>query len=625
MPIRLQKDIDYTFTPADPGEPGFAGQPALPARTALVNVTVCGYWAYTPAELAVVYASRGVRYEFIDGAWRLFTPPGVSLPLNYYACRQQQQYVFVPAQPYLPPRAPRPAAPAQLVRDFNLGWNSRARSINPLPADGYFSFTIPHTVVGVVCGFSPAPERTGFADITHGFRMSDGGVLTVVENGVLAFSVGVETAPANLAVQRIGGVVTYLQDDVVVYTSARSAPSGPLYLSAAMYSGGDLVDDAELTIPAAAGGGAAFMRGMQAIGSDEDGYAGGEATMHPARASGSRVNRGSGEAFLHGLQAIGADAVGYAVGEAFLHGLEADGEGIEELDIAIGVGTLLPMQGVGLGVSGTFGGGAAFLHGMQAIGSDENGYAQGHAFLHPMRATGENFTPINEGLVLSTVLSVDAFDRQSVTALVMNSFGEITGLLAIQPVALADVNGVAQAASSLMPATELAALLVSSSAVAVELDDPATSGTTWVLHLDVAGSTRYSNFNFNSFAKVGTRHYGANADGLFELSGDDDNGEEIVSEINFGNLRFGSSVRKSMRYCYVGVASNGRLVLKVEADGETYYYDVRDYDELHEMQRFELGRGLRAVYYNFTLQNYGGSAFDLASIEFTPIPLTRRL
>ena len=149
--------------------------------------------------------------------------------------------------------------------------------------------------------------------------------------------------------------------------------------------------------------------------------------------------------------------------------------------------------------------------------------------------------------------------------------------------------------------------------------------TVWTLNLDSDGSTRYENYDFNSFAEINGKYYGAKSDGVYLLRGADDDGEAIDSLVNFGNLSFGSINRKAMPYLYAGMSSDGKLVLKVEADGQTFLYTARDSTAMQKAHRFELGRGLQASYYDLEIQATGGQAFDLATIEFHPIELKRRL
>lgn len=151
------------------------------------------------------------------------------------------------------------------------------------------------------------------------------------------------------------------------------------------------------------------------------------------------------------------------------------------------------------------------------------------------------------------------------------------------------------------------------------------SSQTWVLNAKNMGSTRYTNFGFNSYAKVGTKFYGLRSDGLYKLDGPTDAGTAIASKINLGKTDFGSSLLKSLVNCYIGSASNGAMVLKVVADGNTYYYTARDTSTTLQTQRIDVGRGFRASYFELELQNTAGGAFELATIEFTPIQLSRRI
>jgi len=146
----------------------------------------------------------------------------------------------------------------------------------------------------------------------------------------------------------------------------------------------------------------------------------------------------------------------------------------------------------------------------------------------------------------------------------------------------------------------------------------------WALHMDSMGSTRYENYDFNSFMTLDGKTYGVNSTGIHLLEGNTDGADTITASVDFGSLNFGTNNRKAVPYVYIGMSSNGKTVLKVESDGRTYYYTARDSTALMKTHRFELGRGLRSNFYGFTLQS-DGDAFDLHNIEFQPIELKRSL
>lgn len=121
------------------------------------------------------------------------------------------------------------------------------------------------------------------------------------------------------------------------------------------------------------------------------------------------------------------------------------------------------------------------------------------------------------------------------------------------------------------------------------------------------------------------RYFGMRADGLYLLQGEDDNGRKIPARVNLGRPNMGDLSRKGLPYVYVGAASNGVLVLKVVADGRTYYYRASSDSAEVRTHRFTPGLGLRATNYDLEIQNDDGGAFDMASIEFVPVKLSRRI
>ena len=147
----------------------------------------------------------------------------------------------------------------------------------------------------------------------------------------------------------------------------------------------------------------------------------------------------------------------------------------------------------------------------------------------------------------------------------------------------------------------------------------------WVMNAETGGFTRYEGFDFNSYAKVGANYYGCKSDGIYQLDGDTDAGAPIRSMVSFGKQNFGTSALKRITNAYVGVSGQGRLFLKVLAEGQEYTYAQRGYDEQLQVQRFDTGKGLRANWLEFELYNADGEDFELASVEFAAVPLSRRI
>ena len=157
------------------------------------------------------------------------------------------------------------------------------------------------------------------------------------------------------------------------------------------------------------------------------------------------------------------------------------------------------------------------------------------------------------------------------------------------------------------------------------LPDTEIPSEVWVLNAETMGATRYEGFEFNSYAKIGNSYYGCAADGLYLLEGDTDAGDPVRAMVSFGKQDFGTTTLKRISNAYVGLRSDGKLFLKVTAEGSDYLYAARDYDENLKVQRFDIGKGLCANYIEFELYNEDGNDFELASVEFAAVPVSRRI
>jgi hypothetical protein len=151
----------------------------------------------------------------------------------------------------------------------------------------------------------------------------------------------------------------------------------------------------------------------------------------------------------------------------------------------------------------------------------------------------------------------------------------------------------------------------------------------WVMNTQSLASTQYQNYNFNSFAKLGNKYYGAMDEGIYLLEGDDDDGDEINALVQSGYLDFGTSHYKSIPSVYVGAKSDGDMMLRVVTTEhgvrEENWYSTNINNDLAASDRITLGKGLRSRYWEFTLTNVDGADFDVHQIEMIPVILNRRL
>lgn len=148
----------------------------------------------------------------------------------------------------------------------------------------------------------------------------------------------------------------------------------------------------------------------------------------------------------------------------------------------------------------------------------------------------------------------------------------------------------------------------------------------WVLNLDNGATSQYENYGFNSYLSVGGVDYGVDEHGMYELTGDTDEGDIIDAQIRLALSRLGSVKEKSNYSTYLAVGSGDVMLLKVIVDGGTeYIYEARSSSAHVETHRVDMGRGLKGTHWQFTLMNKDGADFDLHDIEFRPLAGNRRI
>lgn len=147
--------------------------------------------------------------------------------------------------------------------------------------------------------------------------------------------------------------------------------------------------------------------------------------------------------------------------------------------------------------------------------------------------------------------------------------------------------------------------------------------TTWAMNTRSGAVTEYSDYNFNSFTRIGNKYYGAAADGLYELHGDTDDGDDIIARIRSGFMQFGGTRLSRLKSAYIAARGEGDFVLRIEtAEGVQYDYAVATRNM--RSTKVHMGKGQRARYFAFELIS-AGQDFDLDTLEFVPIVVQRRV
>lgn len=152
----------------------------------------------------------------------------------------------------------------------------------------------------------------------------------------------------------------------------------------------------------------------------------------------------------------------------------------------------------------------------------------------------------------------------------------------------------------------------------------------WVVNVETKAPWQYDNYPFNSFAKAEGEYLALSSSGLYELSGDTDDGDIINAIIRTGLENFGSSNMKSIPVAYFGYTSGGRVLFKTitteSGDKIERWYELKEKTANDTTEgKVKMGRGVRAVYWQFEIENIDGSDFDFDSVKLLPAILKRRI
>lgn len=147
----------------------------------------------------------------------------------------------------------------------------------------------------------------------------------------------------------------------------------------------------------------------------------------------------------------------------------------------------------------------------------------------------------------------------------------------------------------------------------------------WVINPNLAASTAAEGLNFLSMARHKAQYYGLKADGLYRLGGDTDAGANINAFVSLAQSDFGTPKQKRIPYAYIGAASDGRMLLRVLVNGQSYTYGTKNPSRDMAEQRVDVGKGLRGNYWQFELLNQNGEDFEIDKVKFLPVVLERRI
>lgn len=155
----------------------------------------------------------------------------------------------------------------------------------------------------------------------------------------------------------------------------------------------------------------------------------------------------------------------------------------------------------------------------------------------------------------------------------------------------------------------------------------------WSMNTDTRALTKFTNYPFNSFLRTPSgKTYGVSEGALCRLGGNTDAGEQINAKLRLGMSDLGTRRVKRTPALYVGFTGDGDMRIKaiyaspVDGQREAHIYRMKPrLGDNPDANRRKIGKGLKAVYFDYELENVDGSDFSIDVIEIHVLPLDRRL
>ena len=590
--------VKTAITHYTPGVHGYPAQPPVPARTVTTTEQQCGFVLVTPGGATGVKTRPSDVTDVSGGSnWsQANTGSGVLV----YMCRDVTVTRTIPAIPGYP--GVPSVAPSTTV-DYQLGWNAGARSIDFIRFDGYGEFKVRASVVGVICGLNiadPVDAKYIGTNIDYAFVCARG-VCRVMESGTVIVNAGLYTDETVFRIERAGDSLTYSKDGAVVHvTDLTPLPfREDLFMEAALYSGYDEVFDPVL---------------VQVSAPDLTAKTGQiNITLPPPK---MRATQGA-------KAEINIKLPPMSVG--MTRGLMAPAYAL------MGVSLPRPQPKV-VWLTGEVGSIDLTLPPVLMLLAD-HAYGELNVKLPvpaPLVVAYEGMYTASMGSVLGVAAPIVASKQVLVR---INSSFKLQDTLTFNGVVTALMMSTVEFAVSFDPRGILNAMMNSSIALGwvYRQDGTGSPGAeddgseTWAVNLATSGSTKYDNYGFNSFAMFNGRYYGARDDGVSVLEGNTDAGELIRANVDFGVHDFGNQQKVTVDECFVGMSGKGNLFLKLTANGKAYIYKTQNFTDKLQQQRIKPGKGLRTNYVHLELYNEQGADFEIDTVKFTVIDLSRKL
>ena len=152
----------------------------------------------------------------------------------------------------------------------------------------------------------------------------------------------------------------------------------------------------------------------------------------------------------------------------------------------------------------------------------------------------------------------------------------------------------------------------------------AYNSSTYVLDhaLQARATTQYIDYDFNSMVKFGDTFLGACDDGIFELDGATDNGNDIGAYFEPIITDFGISNPKKVRFVFLGYEAEGDLIVTLAADeGTRQSYVVDSLKTGQQGRRMTSNRNMQGRYIMLGVSNTEGCDFGVDSVDLVIVTM----
>ena len=148
---------------------------------------------------------------------------------------------------------------------------------------------------------------------------------------------------------------------------------------------------------------------------------------------------------------------------------------------------------------------------------------------------------------------------------------------------------------------------------------------TLVLNTKNFALTEYDNsYDYNSLCVFNGKVMGAKRDGIYELSGDTDNGTSIDWSFKTGKIDLEDGIVKKARHVWLSYKPSGDLVLTVDDGDSEYEYYVESAQQIDNAVRIKLGKGIRNRYIQLELRNISNEKITLDRMRLFAEPIARK-